>query len=193
MKKVRFLFGIWRIPRFRCNFSLPSSKKAKTKRFYTPPLGGKKTTEFVSPPKESFGKSKLVWVDFVCKVGVKIDLWPLWTHIWEGGGYSHLFLSRPMLKPMLNPMLKPMLNPMLKPMLKPTFYRCESVPPSIRFFRKFEGFFKKLWTEHMKKMRFLVGIWRIPRFRCNFSSPAAKKRKPKDSIHLCTAQTSKFQ
>ena len=41
-------------------------------KIYTPPLGAKKTTEFVSPQKESFGKSELVWVDFVFKVGVKI-------------------------------------------------------------------------------------------------------------------------
>ena len=34
----------------------------------------------------------------------------------------------------------------------------------------------------MKKVRFPIGIWRIPGFRCNFSSPAAKKREPKDSI-----------
>ena len=53
-------------------FSPPAAKKAKTKRFYTPPLGGKKTTEFVFPQKESFGKSKLVWADFVFKVGLKI-------------------------------------------------------------------------------------------------------------------------
>ena len=33
----------------------------------------------------------------------------------------------------------------------------------------------------MKKVRFPIGIWRIPGFRCNFSSPAAKKREPKDS------------
>ena len=53
-------------------FSPPAAKKVKTKRFYTPPLGGKKTTEFVSPQKESFGKSKGVWVDFLFKVGGKI-------------------------------------------------------------------------------------------------------------------------
>ena len=41
-------------------------------KIYTPPLGGKKTTEFVFPQKESFGKSKGVWVDFVFKVGGKI-------------------------------------------------------------------------------------------------------------------------
>ena len=36
MKKVRFLIGIWCIPRFCCNFSPPPAKKAKTKRFYIP-------------------------------------------------------------------------------------------------------------------------------------------------------------
>ena len=72
VKKVRFRIGFWCIPRFRGNFGPPAAKKAKTKRFYTPPLGGKKTTEFVSPQKESFGKSKGVWVDFVFKVGGKI-------------------------------------------------------------------------------------------------------------------------
>ena len=38
----------------------------------------------------------------------------------------------------------------------------------------------------MKKVRFLIGIPRIPQFRCNFSSPAAKKRKPNDSTVLRT-------
>ena len=36
MKKVRFHLGIWRISRFRGNFSPPAAKKAKTKRFYAP-------------------------------------------------------------------------------------------------------------------------------------------------------------
>ena len=69
----------------------------------------------------------------------------------------------------------------------------ESLPPSFRFFRKFWEFLKKLWTEQVKKVRFLFGIPRIPRFRCNFSLPAAKKRKPFKIIDLCTAPNWKFQ
>ena len=34
----------------------------------------------------------------------------------------------------------------------------------------------------MKQVRFLIGIWRIPRFRCNLAPQQQKKRKPKDSI-----------
>ena len=106
---------------YRSNFRPPAEKKAKTKRFYTPPLGGKKTTEFVSPPKESFGKSKGVWVDFVFKVGGKIG-WvdfcvqsrsqnrfvTILNSYMGGGGYSHLFLTRPPLRPTLRPMFRPM-------------------------------------------------------------------------------------
>ena len=71
LKKVCFLIGIRAFLSFCGKFRPPSSKKAKTKRFYTPPLGGKKTTEFVSPPKESFGKSKAF---FMFEVGAKIDI-----------------------------------------------------------------------------------------------------------------------
>ena len=107
------------------------------------PVGEKKTTEFVFPQKESFGKSKVVWVDFVFKIGAKI-CWVgfcvqsrrqnrfvtiLNPYMGRGGGYSHLFLRRPMLRPMLRPTLRPMVRPML--------YPCESLCPSIRFFRKF--------------------------------------------------------
>ena len=50
----------------------PQQQKSENQKILYSPVGEKKTTEFVFPPKESFGKSKVVWVDFVLKVGVKI-------------------------------------------------------------------------------------------------------------------------
>ena len=43
-------------------FQPPSSKKSENQKILYSPVGEKKTTEFVPPPKESFGKSKAVYV-----------------------------------------------------------------------------------------------------------------------------------
>ena len=41
------------------DFRLAAAKKVKTKRFYTPPLGGKKTAGVLfAPQKESFGQQE---------------------------------------------------------------------------------------------------------------------------------------
>ena len=75
MKKVRFYFGIWCIPRFRGNFRPPAEKKAKTKRFYTPPLGRKKRQSLFPPKKNLLARAK----QFMFEVGAKIDVWPFYV------------------------------------------------------------------------------------------------------------------
>ena len=69
MKKVRFLIGIWCIPRFRCNLAPHQQKKRKPKDSILP-RWGEKNDRVCFPQKESFGKSKFV---FMFKVGAKID------------------------------------------------------------------------------------------------------------------------
>ena len=104
------------------------------------------------------------------KVGVKIDAWPFWTYIWEGEGYSHLFLCRPTPRPMR------------VPMSTHASTHARVYAHLFDFFVNFENswkIYKNLWTEQMKKVRLLIGIWCIPRFRCNFSLPTSKKAKTK--------------
>ena len=48
---MRFPIGNLCIACFSSKFGLQQAKKVKTKRFYTPPLGGKKTTRFLLPKK----------------------------------------------------------------------------------------------------------------------------------------------
>ena len=59
----------------RWKFSLPAAKKWKPKDSILP-RWGEKNDRVCFPPKESFGKSKLV---FMFKVGAKIDIWPFYV------------------------------------------------------------------------------------------------------------------
>ena len=103
MKKVRFPIGIWCIPRFRCNFRPPAEKKAKTKRFYTPPLGRKKRQSLFSPQKNLLARAK----QFMFEVGATIDFWHFYVqtrsqnrsvtilNLYMGGGGGELTVFPP--------------------------------------------------------------------------------------------------
>ena len=64
-------------------------KKRKPKDSILPRWGVKKQQSLFSPPKESFGKSKGVWVDFVFKVGGKIG----WVDFWVQSRSQNRFVT----------------------------------------------------------------------------------------------------
>ena len=156
MKKVRFLIGIWCIPRFRGNFSPPAAKKAKTKRFYTPPLGRKKRQSLFPPKKNLLARAK----QFMFEVGAKIDVWPFYVqtrsqnrsvtilNLYMGGGRG-LHRCSP-----LHRRLDRCLDPRLDRCLDRCLDRRQSLCPSIELFRKILGILEKFMNRTSEKSAF---------------------------------------
>ena len=173
---MRFLVGIWRIPRFRCNFSPPAAKKAKTKRFYTPPLGRKKRQSLFSPKKNLLARAK----QFMFEVGAKIDVWPFYVQsrsqnrsvtilnlYMGGGGELTVFPPPSMFLPMSRPPPRPPSRPMWESM------------PIFSIFSEILGILEKFMNRTSEKSAF--PYWNLVHssISLQFSPPAAKKAKTK--------------
>ena len=155
MKKVRFPIVIWCIPRFRGNFDPPAEKKAKTKRFYTPPLGRKKRQSLFPPKKNLLARAK----QFMFEVGAKIDVWPFYVQsrsqnrsvailnlYMGGGGDLTVFPPRPMSRPTSRPTSRPPSRPPSRPTSRP-LSRPMSRPPweSMPIYWTFPENFRNSW------------------------------------------------
>ena len=112
---------------------------------------------------------------FMCKVGVKIDAWPFWTYIWEGGGGTHRFpppsMRRSMRRPPPRPMRRPMRRPMPRPMREST--------PIYWTFSEILGILEKFMNRTSEKSAF--PYWNLVHssISLQFSPPTAKKAKTK--------------
>ena len=109
---------------------------------------------------------------FMLKLGGKIGPCPFWTYIWEGGGELTDF----------PPSIHVSTDASIDASTDASTHASTDVgvyAHLLDIFGNFKDFLKNLGPEQVKKVRFLIGIWCIPRFRGNFSPPAAKKVKTK--------------
>ena len=119
---------------------------------------------------------------FMFKLGVKIDPWPFWTYIWEGGGDCTGF-------PPSIDVSTPVSTDASTPVSTPVGVYAHL----FNFFGNFKNSWKIYEPSKWKKCVSVLEFGAFLEFVAILAPHQQKKRKPKDSTLLCTSPTAKIQ